>query len=180
MAITNSASHEFDVACFVLGVDYTAISVFQPGGVDPSRAGAPVFMVLETDKGQLINIEVNNNASYGYDVRGELVGERGSVSLAAPIQARYDAALTSFVRYPADWRPRFAEAYRLQNMAFVRFVQTGQFPHNAADAWDGYCTAIVAEAGVGARRRKTSGSQHDGEASSLSYRKDINGALDNQ
>jgi myo-inositol 2-dehydrogenase/D-chiro-inositol 1-dehydrogenase len=35
-------------------------------------------VVLETDGGQLVNIEINNNAAYGYDVRGELVGETGS------------------------------------------------------------------------------------------------------
>ncbi len=80
MAITNSAPHELDVARFGLGADYRAISVFQSTGVDASRTSAPVFMVLETDKGHLLNIEINNNAAYGYDVRGELVGETGSIS----------------------------------------------------------------------------------------------------
>ena len=82
MAITNSAPHEFDVARFILDSDYVAISVFRPAIPTP-RVG-PVFMVLETAGGQLVNIEVNNNASYGYDVRGELVGEKGAVSLNAP------------------------------------------------------------------------------------------------
>lgn len=39
MAITNSAPHEFDVARFVLGTDYRAISVFQPTGADASKVG---------------------------------------------------------------------------------------------------------------------------------------------
>ena len=51
-------------------------------------------------------------------------------------------------RYAADWRPRFAEAYRLQDKAFVEFVRSGQFPAHAATAWDGYCATRVAEAGV--------------------------------
>ncbi|MCX8996062.1 Gfo/Idh/MocA family oxidoreductase [Rhizobiaceae bacterium BDR2-2] len=148
MAITNSAPHEFDVARFVLGADYTAISVFQPGAVDGAQTGAPVFMVLETDRGQLVNIEINNNAAYGYDVRGELIGEKGSVFLNAPIHLRYNIALTAAERYAPDWRPRFAEAYRLQNRAFLHFVRTGSFPAIAAHAWDGYCAARVAEAGV--------------------------------
>ncbi|MCP8895228.1 Gfo/Idh/MocA family oxidoreductase [Shinella daejeonensis] len=148
MAITNSAPHEFDVVRFVLGTDYHAISVFQPAGVDASRTGAPVFMVLETQAGQLVNIEVNNNAAYGYDVRGELVGEKGSVFLNAPAPSRHNAALMAFERYAPDWRPRFAEAYRLQNKAFVNFVRTGLFSAIAADAWDGYCAAVAAEAGV--------------------------------
>jgi myo-inositol 2-dehydrogenase/D-chiro-inositol 1-dehydrogenase len=148
MAITNSAPHEFDVARFILGGKYTAVSAFRPSGIHASRTGGPVFMVLETDQGQLVNIEVNNNANYGYDVRAELVCEKGTVSLVGPVQARYDIALTSQERYPADWRPRFAEAYRLQNRDFVKFVQTGRFSETASDAFDGYCTAVVAEAAV--------------------------------
>lgn len=144
MAISNSAPHEFDVARHVLDSEYSAISVFQPAG----GIGAPVFMVLETHAGHLVNIEVNNNARYGYDVRGELVGEQGSVQLASPVHAHYNSGLQAVQRYAADWRPRFAEAYRLQDKAFVEFVRTGQFPAHAATAWDGYCATRVAEAGV--------------------------------
>jgi myo-inositol 2-dehydrogenase/D-chiro-inositol 1-dehydrogenase len=153
MAITNSAPHEFDVARFVLGADYTAISVFQPAGVDASKTGAPVFMVLETDKGQIVNIEINNNAAYGYDVRGELVGEKGSIFLNSPAHTRHNGALMSYEWYAPDWRLRFAEAYRLQNKAFLSFVRTGVFSTIASDAWDGYCAALVAEAGVEALQK---------------------------
>jgi len=148
MAITNSAPHEFDAARFVLGCDYTSISVFQPQTVDTTKTGAPVFMVLETASGELVNIEINNNAGYGYDVRGELVTEKGSVFLNAPINSRVNLALQAVERYAADWRPRFGEAYRLQDKAWIRFIETGEFSPIAADAWDGYCAAVVAEAGV--------------------------------
>ncbi|CAH2406677.1 Gfo/Idh/MocA family oxidoreductase [Mesorhizobium ventifaucium] len=148
MAITNSAPHEFDVARFVLDTDYSSISAFQPAGVDASRTGAPVFMVLETSGGQLVNIEINNNAAYGYDVRGELVGEKGSVFLGAPVHSRINIELQSLERYAPDWRPRFAEAYRLQNKAWLKFVETGVPSPIAANAWDGYCATLTAEAGV--------------------------------
>ena len=150
MAITNSAPHEFDVARFVLDTDYAMISAFQPSAVDASKAIAPVFMVLATTHGQLVNIEVNNNAVYGYDVRGELVGEKGSVFLNAPIHSRVNSALTAVERYPADWRPRFAEAYRLQNKAWLKSIQTGVPSAIVATAWDGYCASLVAEVGVAA------------------------------
>ncbi|MER9169226.1 Gfo/Idh/MocA family oxidoreductase [Mesorhizobium australicum] len=146
MAITNSAPHEFDVARFVLGVEYIGISAFQPRRSDTRVA--PVVMVLETSGGQLVNIEINNNAAYGYDVRGELVGERGATSINALAFATVDAGLQHVRRYEEDWRGRYAEAYRRQNRAFLKFVQTGEFPVIAADAWGGYCAAITAEAGV--------------------------------
>ena len=146
MAITNSAPHEFDVVRHVLGSEYAAISAFQPRRSDARVA--PVVMVLETTDGQLVTIEINNNAAYGYDVRGELVGEAGSVQMVAPGHSRLDAALTQSAVYDADWRGRYAEAYRRQNRDFLHFVTTGTFPAIASDCWDGLAAAVVAEAGV--------------------------------
>ncbi|MBC7735885.1 MAG: Gfo/Idh/MocA family oxidoreductase [Candidatus Saccharibacteria bacterium] len=146
MAITNSAPHEFDVVRFVLGSEYAAISAFQPRRSD--ALVAPVFMVLETTDGQLVNIEINNNAAYGYDVRGELVGEKGSIAMNAATYSCLDAHLAQTTGYDSDWRSRYAEAYRRQNRAFLNFVRIGEFSPIASDAWDGYAAAVVAEAGA--------------------------------
>lgn len=148
MAICNSAPHEFDVARWMLDADYKSISVFRP----PSGGEtAPVFMVLETVAGQLVNIEVNISAAYGYDVRGELVGEKGTAFLRAPVHADINLGLRQINTYPADWRPRFVDAYCKQNRAWVKSIQTGK-PNLGASAWDGYCATVVAEAGVEALR----------------------------
>ncbi|WP_146588810.1 Gfo/Idh/MocA family oxidoreductase [Puniceibacterium confluentis] len=146
MAITNSAPHEFDVVRHVLGCDYATISAAQPRRSDARVA--PVVMVLETTDGQLVTIEINNNAAYGYDVRAELVGERGSIAMNPVAFTRRDTDLISATAYSSDWRGRYAEAYRRQNRAFLQFVRTGQFPEIGSDCWDGYCAAVVAEAGV--------------------------------
>ncbi|MBN8630476.1 MAG: Gfo/Idh/MocA family oxidoreductase [Rhodobacterales bacterium] len=146
MAITNSAPHEFDVVRHVLGTEYAAISATQPKRSD--ALVAPVCMVLETLDGQVVTIEVNNNAAYGYDIRAELVGETASIALNPVAYTRLDAGLTNATAYDADWRSRYRDAYVRQNRAFLRFVQTGDFPQIAASAWDGYAAAVVAEAGV--------------------------------
>ncbi|MER9203409.1 Gfo/Idh/MocA family oxidoreductase [Mesorhizobium sp. M0933] len=146
MAITNSAPHEFDVVRYVLDTEYASISAFQPKRSDARVA--PVFMVLQTVDGQLVNIEINNNAAYGYDVRAELIGEQGAVAMNNVAYTRFDSALAQSTGYDADWRTRYADAYRRQNRDFLRFVTTGEFPATAADCWDGYCAATVAEAGV--------------------------------
>jgi myo-inositol 2-dehydrogenase / D-chiro-inositol 1-dehydrogenase len=148
MAICNSAPHEFDVARWMLDSDFKSISVFRP----PSGGEtAPVFMVLETVAGQLVNIEVNISATYGYDVRGELVGEKGTAVLRAPVHADVNLGLKQINTYPADWRPRFVDAYRQQNRAWVKSIKSGK-PNLGASAWDGYCSTAVAEAGVEALR----------------------------
>lgn len=146
MAITNSAPHEFDVVRHVLGCEYKAISAWQPRRSDD--VVAPVVMLLETSDDQIVTIEINNNAAYGYDVRAELVGEQGSIAMNNVAYTRTELKLSSSTRYDADWRGRYAEAYRRQNRDFLQFVKTGVFPEIGSNCWDGYCAAIVAEAGV--------------------------------
>lgn len=146
MAITNSAPHEFDVVRHVLGTEYTSISAFQPTRSD--ALVAPVVMVLETEGGQLVTIEINNNAAYGYDVRAELVGEAASISMNHVAYTRLDRAQRQSTTFEADWRGRYFDAYRQQNRAFLRFAQGEAFPEQGASAWDGYAAAVVAEAGV--------------------------------
>ena len=146
MAITNSAPHEFDVVRLVMNTEYAGISAWQPKRSD--ALVAPVVMTLRTVDDQIVTIEINNNAAYGYDVRAELVGEAGSIAMNNVAFTRTDMALRSATAYDADWRSRYADAYRRQNRAFLRFVETGAYPKIAASSWDGYCAAMVAEAGV--------------------------------
>ncbi|NVK06095.1 MAG: Gfo/Idh/MocA family oxidoreductase [Marivivens sp.] len=146
MAITNSAPHEFDVIRYVLNTEFSSIAVWQPKRSD--AVVAPVVMVLETAGGQIVNIEVNNNAAYGYDVRAELIGENGAIAMNNVAYTRTDLKLSNSTRYDADWRTRYAEAYRRQNSAFLDFVRTGVFPEIGSNCWDGYCAAVVANTGA--------------------------------
>jgi myo-inositol 2-dehydrogenase / D-chiro-inositol 1-dehydrogenase len=147
MAIANSAVHEFDIARWVLESDLTTARVFAPAAKTPGVVVTPVFLVLTSASGQLVNIEIFNNATYGYDVRGELVCEKGTVSLRSPVHSETSLALGQNIPYPADWRPRFADAYRLQNQAWIRAIAADKLA-DGANAWDGYAANAVAEAGV--------------------------------
>jgi myo-inositol 2-dehydrogenase/D-chiro-inositol 1-dehydrogenase len=146
MAISNSAVHEFDIARWLLEAELTAIQVFRPKAAASNSPGAPVFLVLESATGQLVNVEIFIDAAYGYDVRGELVCEKGTVSLRAPVHTETSIDRTQGTAYPADWRPRFADAYRLQALAWIGAIARGSAV--GASAWDGYAAAAVAEAGL--------------------------------
>jgi myo-inositol 2-dehydrogenase / D-chiro-inositol 1-dehydrogenase len=146
MAITNSAPHEFDIARFVLGTDYSSVSAFQPSRSVPGQGVGPVFMVLRTEAGQLVNIEINNNAGYGYDVRCELVCEHGAIALRSPAHTETHLNLSASTEYARDWRPRFEQAYRLQDLAWLRSIESGVA--TGASAWDGYVASLTAERAV--------------------------------
>jgi myo-inositol 2-dehydrogenase/D-chiro-inositol 1-dehydrogenase len=146
MAVSNSAVHEFDIARWMLDAELTAITVFRPKPAKGSSPGAPVYLVMESATGQLVTVEVFNDATYGYDVRGELVCEKGTVALRAPLRTETNAELIQGTAYPADWRPRFADAYRLQNQAWINSIARGGSV--GASAWDGYAANAVADAGL--------------------------------
>jgi myo-inositol 2-dehydrogenase/D-chiro-inositol 1-dehydrogenase len=148
MLITGSAVHEIDIARWLLGEEFVAVTVHKPRSSRAAgRVRDPLFLVLETAGGVIVDVEVFVNAGYGYDVRCELVGEEGTVSLDAPAPTVLRRAASEGRTLPADWRPRFAEAYRRELQDWVDALRTGAAPA-LASAWDGYAATVVAQAGV--------------------------------
>ena len=49
--------------------------------------------------------------------------------------------------YAKDWRPRFADAYRNQNQAWINSIVNNTMLEGSS-AWDGMIAAKIAEAGV--------------------------------
>jgi myo-inositol 2-dehydrogenase/D-chiro-inositol 1-dehydrogenase len=147
MLISNAAVHEFDIARWLLGQEIAAATVFAPPGAGDMLDR--LFLVLETQDGVLVDIEVFMTAGYGYDVRAELVCAHGSIARrpADPVRVCHDGRESTAVA--ADWRDHFGAAYQRQLQAWVQFLHTGQ-PTGGASAWDGYAATAVAAACVSA------------------------------
>jgi myo-inositol 2-dehydrogenase / D-chiro-inositol 1-dehydrogenase len=145
--ITDTAVHEIDLTRWLFGEEIAAVSVLLPRR---SRHGGelrdPLMLLLETTGGVLVDVEVSVNIRYGYDIRGEVVGEDGTVSLAGPglVRVRREGMVAAAV--PADWRERFARAYDIELQEWVDAVTGRGTP--GPSAWDGYAAAVVAEAGL--------------------------------
>jgi len=92
----------------------------------------------------LVDVEVFATARYGYDIRCELVGEAGTVTLAPPrtVEVRRDGQDGAMV--PEGFAPRFAEAYRRELQAWT--VAAGSGGATGPSAWDGYAASAVGEA----------------------------------
>jgi myo-inositol 2-dehydrogenase/D-chiro-inositol 1-dehydrogenase len=147
MAITDTAVHDIDTARWLLGQEIVAAQVLKPrrnslGG----DLEDPLLTVLETAGGALIQIETNVNIRYGYDIRGEIVGEQGTVSLAesAPIIVRRGASFSG--RVTQDWRERFIRAYDVEFAEWLDAIAAGgEF---GPSSWDGYAAAVVSDAAI--------------------------------
>jgi myo-inositol 2-dehydrogenase/D-chiro-inositol 1-dehydrogenase len=150
MGITDTAVHDIDIARWLLGEEVASVEVLVPRS---SRHGGdlqdPLLIVLRTESGVLVDIETSVNGRYGYDIRGEVVGEDGTVELAdvAPVLLRRSGFVSGPV--PVDWRERFVTAYDVELQAWVDAVAAG-LGATGPSAWDGYAAAVVSDAALDA------------------------------
>jgi len=140
--------HEMDVVRWLLGDEVTALSVVaaRRSSYVPDQLQDPQLLLMETAAGVHIDVEVFVNCQYGYDVRCELVGETGTVSLPLPSGPELRSGGVAGVPVPADWRARFARAYDAELQDWVDSVRTGQA--TGPSSWDGYAAAEVAHAAL--------------------------------
>ena len=151
-AITDTAVHEIDMARWMFGEEITAARVLIPR---KSRNGGklqdPLLLILEMAGGALVDVEISVNIRYGYDIRGEIIGEDGTAALGelSPVSVRRLGQLSAPV--PADWRERFILAYDIELQEWIDSIAAGG-PPLGPSAWDGYAAAVVSDAGVAALR----------------------------
>ncbi|MDI6100382.1 Gfo/Idh/MocA family oxidoreductase [Actinoplanes sp. NEAU-A12] len=141
--ITNSAVHELDITRWLFDEEIAEVAVHTPRA--SGQAGGtrdPQLLILTTASGVLSDVEIFVNARYGYEVRCELVGESGTVTLDAPPPTSLRRGGLHARALPGDWRPRFAEAYRLELQDWIDGTDGG------ATAWDGFAATFVAQACV--------------------------------
>jgi myo-inositol 2-dehydrogenase / D-chiro-inositol 1-dehydrogenase len=148
MMITDSVVHDIDVTRWLLGQEIVAASVFKPRRSSRAPAGLqdPQLVLLETAEGVLVDVESFVNCQFGYDIRYELVGETGTISLGEEPGPQIRQQGRHHGPIPADWRERFGAAYQRELQEWVTGALEGQI--TGPSAWDGYTTTAVAEAAV--------------------------------
>jgi myo-inositol 2-dehydrogenase/D-chiro-inositol 1-dehydrogenase len=148
MAIVDTAVHDFDVARWLLAEEFAGIRVLP---AKRNRLGGelqdPLLMILETGSGVLVNVETSVNIRYGYDIRGEVIGEEGTVSIADGSQVSLRQAGRVSGPVPADWRERFIAAYDTELQAWIDAVAAGEGA-TGPSSWDGYAAQVVCDAGL--------------------------------
>jgi myo-inositol 2-dehydrogenase/D-chiro-inositol 1-dehydrogenase len=148
MMITDSVVHDIDVTRWLLGQEILAATVYKArrSSLAPEGLADPQMVLLETSEGVLVDVESFVNCQFGYDIRYELVGETGTLSLGetAGVLVRQEGRYAGPI--PADYRERFSDAYQAELSEWVQGVLRGEV--TGPSAWDGYATTAVAEAAV--------------------------------
>ncbi len=148
MLINSSVSHEIDAARWLLGQELTAVTVHRPrpSAGAPEGLADPQFVVFETERGVLVDVEVFVNSGFGYEVRCEAVCEAGSARIGAAHTMLVTDAHGAREDVPQDYLVRFADAYDRQVQSWVDATRRGQV--TGPGVWDGYAASVVAAAGV--------------------------------
>jgi myo-inositol 2-dehydrogenase / D-chiro-inositol 1-dehydrogenase len=148
MSLTDSVVHEFDVFRWLFDAEIAAVTVLpvkqSPLGHPELRD--PQLVLLQMTGGEVITVESFVNCQYGYDVRCEIVGSAGTVSLDNPRTTVVIGTVNRRERVPADWRERFGPAYLNELQAWITGLTQGRV--DGPTTWDGYAATATAEAAV--------------------------------
>jgi myo-inositol 2-dehydrogenase / D-chiro-inositol 1-dehydrogenase len=148
MIINDTCVHDFDVARWLLDTEISAAQVVKPrrNSLALEHLTDPLFILLETASGALVDVEASINIQYGYDIRGEVVGERGTVELAESNKVVVKTDFRYGGRVPEDWRERFLRAYDVEIQEWIDAVSAGR--STGPSSWDGYAATVVCDAAL--------------------------------
>ncbi len=146
-SVTNSAIHDLDIVPWLLDAPVAEVSWQRTTSTSAVTGMAdPQLILLRTAGGVLGVVETFLNARYGYDIRCELVCEQGALQLAQPLTMTVDTDLRRSEPYAADWRPRFAAAYRLELQTWIDSLSGNAGRGALASLHDGWLASAVAQA----------------------------------
>jgi myo-inositol 2-dehydrogenase/D-chiro-inositol 1-dehydrogenase len=148
MSLTDSAIHEIDTSRWLLGQEIVAATVVRTrrSPLAAENVLDPQLVLLETQSGATVSVEIFVNCRYGYDVRCEVVGSTGTASLENPTTGALTRAGARSQPVPADWRARFGAAYHAELQEWVNGLGAGAVV--GPSSWDGYAATAVAESCV--------------------------------
>jgi len=152
MIISDSSVHEIDLVRWLFGEEIVSAAVLKPRRTSLAAEDLqdPLILLLEMANGVLVDDELFVSARYGYDVRGEVVCETGTVALADIGEVTVRANNVHRSRVPVDWRDRFIRAYDAELQNWLTAVAAGT--STGPSAWDGFAAAAVTDAALQALR----------------------------
>ncbi len=145
MIISDSAVHEIDLVRWMFDEEVAAARILRPRPTSKATEALqdPLIVLLEMASGILVDVEVFVNAGYGYDIRAEVVGEAGTLTLADAGAVNVSRQGQRSGRVPADWRERFGRAFDAEFTDWLAAVAAGTT--TGPGCWDGYAAALVTD-----------------------------------
>ncbi|GAB5447679.1 inositol 2-dehydrogenase [Gymnodinialimonas sp.] len=143
--------HDFDMARFLMGEEFTTLSAVGSCLVDPEIGAAgdvdTAAVTLTTASGRICQISNSRRSTYGYDQRIEVHGSQGMLRAENILETSVEVATADgFRRAPTlnFFLERYEAAYAAEMKAFIDFVSSGMPPNPSIE--DGLQAQIMADA----------------------------------
>ena len=145
--ITNIAIHEIDICRWLLGENLNEVAVRFPRATCFAEGTCqdPQLVLMQSDSGVLIDVEVSGNSYYGYEILCELVCEKGTIRLPVAAEPIVRSYLQCGQAIPEDWTNRFVVAYQEELQHWVDYLQ-GKTDVPGPGAEDGYEACKISDA----------------------------------
>jgi predicted dehydrogenase len=134
MVFYNNTIHDFDLARWIMRDEVTEVHSYTTVAIRPEVAKyndvVASVVNLKFAHGAIGNVESYVQAMYGYDVRTEIVGSRGSIFVGSLHQTPVTFLSThGGIQILADhFLSRFADAYLAEVRDFVQTILAGKTP----------------------------------------------------
>jgi myo-inositol 2-dehydrogenase/D-chiro-inositol 1-dehydrogenase len=154
MIVRDSLVHEVDVTRFLFDEEIASIQVIKPTAnpAAPHGLADPQIAIMRTASGKHVDVELFVTTGVAYEVRTEVVAERGSAMIGLDVGLiRKGASGDWGGQITPGFRERFGQAYDTEFQRWVDAVHRGRSTGDFTDgpsAWDGYAASAVCEAGV--------------------------------
>ena len=150
MVVRDSLVHEVDVTRYLFDEEIVAIQIIKPAPnpSGPEGLADPQIAILRTASGRHVDVELFVHTGVAYEVRTEVVGEKGSamIGLDVGLVRRTGPGIWGGQITPG-FRERFGRAYDTEIQRWVDAVRAG-VNVDGPTAWDRYAAAAVCAAGV--------------------------------
>jgi myo-inositol 2-dehydrogenase/D-chiro-inositol 1-dehydrogenase len=150
MVVRDSLVHEVDVTRFLFDEEIVSIQIVKPSANPgaPEGLADPQIAILRTASGRHVDVELFVTTGVAYEVRTEVVAEKGSAIIGLDVNMiRKTAPGTWGGHIAPGFRERFGQAYDTEFQRWVDAVRSG-VNVDGPGAWDGYAASAVCEAGV--------------------------------
>jgi myo-inositol 2-dehydrogenase/D-chiro-inositol 1-dehydrogenase len=139
--VGQSLVHDFHSVHFVTGSRIVEVHGF--GGRPIGDSFRHIVAVCRTESGLQAIVEFDD-CGFAYEVLVDVLGEHGDAATGTPLRAvrRRNGAVETIIG--PDWFAYFAEAYRIQDAAWVTTIRAGAA--GGPSAWDGVLAQAVVDA----------------------------------
>ena len=151
---TNIAVHDFDILRWLFKDEWVSVTSNYPkrSSLSPEGLNDPLVVIAKMKNGLMMVADIFAFNNYGYDVRTEVICEKGSIEIGIHgdviTRSNRVAGVSKGGEMDENWIPRFNDSYIAELRAWVETITTGKENSDLATVEDALAANEVCALGV--------------------------------